>query len=301
MKDNGVYAEISEKLGVKARYNASLASMCSYGTGGNASAIFYPESEDAVRLLDRTLRERNLPFVYLGGGTNVLVSDNGYFGAVISTSDLKGITVNGKILTAKAGDKISDIMTSALYNSLGGIEFLSGIPASVGGAVAMNAGCFGKSVGDYVSYVVAVSGIYPAGECGFGYRTSRFLTENDGVLSVCFNLDNAEYEQSENKITYFTAMRRRKQPIGKSAGSVFKNDGYFAGKVIESCDLKGLSEGNAFVSEKHANFIIAKNGATSTDIRRLIEKIKAAVKEKRNVELVEEIRYLGEFENEDKF
>ena len=301
MKDNGVYAEISDRLGVKAEYDASLAKMCSYGTGGKAAVVYYPDNEEAVRLLDKELKGKGSPFVYLGGGTNVLVSDKGYDGAVISTAELKGITVNGKILIAKAGDRISDVMTSALYNSLGGIEFLSGIPASVGGAVAMNAGCFGKSVGDYVSYVVAVSGIYTASECRFGYRTSRFLTENDGVLSVCFNLDIAEYEQSENKITYFNAMRRSKQPMGKSAGSVFKNDGYFAGKIIDGCDLKGLSEGNAFVSEKHANFIIAKNGAKSEDIRRLIQKIKATVKEKRNVELVEEIRYLGEFENEYQF
>ena len=299
MQRQGVYAEISEEIGVKAEYGVSLAPFCSYGTGGNASAVFYPDNEEAVRKTERSLKERGLPFFYLGSGTNVLVSDLGFDGAVISTSKLKGITVKGKIMTAMAGDKISEVLTSALYNSLGGIEFLSGIPASVGGAVAMNAGCFGKSVGDFVSYVVAVSGIYPASKCGFGYRTSRFLEDGDGVLSVCLNLDVTEYDQSENKINYYAGMRKNKQPTGRSAGSVFKNVGYFAGKIIESCDLKGLSEGNAFVSEKHANFIIAGKKATSADIRRLIRKIKATVKEKRNVDLVEEIRYFGKFEDED--
>ncbi|MBO4262472.1 MAG: UDP-N-acetylmuramate dehydrogenase [Clostridia bacterium] len=294
--DNGdKYVGISSDSGAEVRLNEELAPYTSYGTGGKADAVFFPESAESARLVVKGVKEAGLPFVFLGNGTNVLASDDGYRGAVISVKKLKGITVRGKTLTAMAGDSLADVLTAALYNSLGGWEFLSGIPASVGGAVAMNAGCFGKNIGDYVSYVISVSGIYAAADCGFGYRKSRFLEEGDGVLSVCFDLENVEYDQAENKVGYYTGLRRGRQPKGRSCGSVFKNDGYFAGKVIESAGLKGHRVGKAFVSEKHANFIIAEPGATSRDISRLIEHIKSTVKEKCNVGLTEEIQYLGEF------
>ena len=290
-----LYVGISSESGAEVKLNEGLAPYTSYKTGGNADAVFFPESAESARVLIKSLKEKELPFAYLGNGTNVLASDEGYRGAVVSFRKMKGITVRGKTLTAMAGDSLADVLTAALYNSLGGWEFLSGIPASVGGAVAMNAGCFGKNIGDFVSYVISVSGVYAAADCGFGYRTSRFLENGDGVLTVCFDLENVEYDQSENKVGYYTGWRRGRQPKGRSCGSVFKNDGYFAGKVIESCGLKGHREGKAFVSEKHANFIIAEQGATSRDISRLIEYIKSTVKQKCNVELSEEIQYLGEF------
>ena len=298
MNTHSEYEEIAENIGVELSVGESLAEHCFYGTGGKASAVFYPESVESCRELVSSLKTRDIPFIFLGNGTNVLVSDDGYSGAVISTENLKGITISGNILTAMAGNGLSEILNSALYNSLGGMEFLCGIPASVGGAVSMNAGCFGKNIGDYVLYVVAVSGIYKRGECDFDYRTSRFLRDNDGVLSVCFNLENVEYDQSENKVEYFTALRRNKQPKGRSCGCVFKNDGYYAGKVIESCDLKGYRIGKAYVSEKHANFIIAEQGAKSLDISRLIKHIKNTVKEKCGIDLIEELQYIGKFEDE---
>ncbi len=297
MNTHSYYGEVGESVGVFFKTDEPLYNHCFYGTGGNAKAVYYPETPESLKELANQLKKRDIPFVFLGNGTNVLVSDEGYDGAVISTERLKGITISGNMLTALSGSGLAEILHSALYNSLGGMEFLCGIPATVGGAVAMNAGCFGKSIGDYVLYVVSVSGIYKRQECGFDYRTSRFLRENDGILSVCFNLENVEYDQSENKVEYFTALRRNKQPKGKSCGCVFKNDGYFAGKIIESCDLKGERVGKAFVSDKHANFIVAENGATSLDISRLIKKIKKTVSEKCGINLIEEIQYLGNFED----
>ena len=258
MNNNSLYGEIAGITDTEVKEKEPLALYGGYGTGGEADAVFFPDSEEKLKAIVRYLKENGAPYAFLGRGTNVLFSDDGYRGGIISTAKLKGITIKGSVLTAMAGNTLAEVIDSALYNSLGGIEFLCGIPASVGGAVAMNAGCFGKSIGDYALYVTSLSGIYKRSECWFDYRTSRFLVDNDCVISACFNLDNVEYDQSENKVEYFTALRRNRQPKGRSLGSVFKNDGYFAGKVIESCGLKGFSIGKAKVSEKHANFIVAE-------------------------------------------
>lgn len=290
--------EIGRRLGIKCVENAPLAARCFYGTGGRCDALFFPRTEEDVVGLAAALDEEGIDRVYLGNGSNVLVSDEGYRGAVICTAELKGITVSGKIVKAMAGDSLKDVIYAALYNSLGGIEFLCGIPATVGGAVAMNAGCYGKSIGDYVVYVRSTAGLKSNADCAFGYRTSAFRG-GEGVISVAFDLDNVEFDQSENKVNYYAGMRRNRQPGGRSCGSVFKNDGYYAGKVIESCSLKGARIGGARVSEKHANFIIAESGATSRDISRLIAFVKKKVKEQTDVELKEEIVYIGRFEDED--
>ena len=292
--------ELADTLGVKYEENVVFSRHCLYGTGGNADIFFYPKTAEEVKAIENALKEIGSDYFILGAGSNVLVSDNGYRGAVISTEMLKGITVKGKILTAMSGEKLSDVVKYALYNSLGGIEFLSGIPATVGGAVAMNAGCFNKCVGDYISYVVASDGVYTKNNCGFGYRESVFKDRGICVLSATFNLENVEYEQSEGKVAYYTSLRRNRQPKGRSCGSVFKNEGFFAGKVIESCNLKGMRIGSAVVSEKHANFILADKNGKSGDISRLIKHIKKTVYEKCGVEFHEELIYVGEFDDEDQ-
>ena len=280
--------------------NFCLKDKNTYQTGGNANVAVFPDSVEKARAVFGFIKSENLPYAVLGGGSNMLISESGYDGVLICTSSLKGLTVSGNLVTAMAGERVSDFLKFALMSSLGGIEFLSGIPATVGGVVTMNAGCFGKNVGDYVSYVVSTSGIYSFADCEFDYRTSRFKKEQDVVLAVCFNLENVEYEQSESKIEYFLKLRKGKQPKGRSCGSVFKNDGYVAGKVIESCNLKGYQIGGAKISEKHANFIIADKTATSTDVKRLIEFIKRTVKDKKGILLQEEIEYLGKFEDENQ-
>ena len=277
----------------------SLKDKNTYKTGGNAKLIIFPNSLQKVKSAVEYFKENGVEYSVLGAGSNLLISDSGYDGVVLSTQKLKGISVNGNLVTCLAGERVSDFLKQALYSSLGGVEFLSGIPATVGGIVTMNAGCFGKNVGDYVSYVVSASGIYGFGDCDFGYRTSRFKREKDVVVSVCFNLENVEYEQSESKTEYFLKLRKNKQPKGRSCGSVFKNDGYYAGKVIESCNLKGFRIGTAKISERHANFILADQNAKSSDISRLINHVKSTVKQKCGIILQEEIEYLGKFEDED--
>ena len=275
--------------------NFSLKDKNTYKTGGCARVAIFPNTAEKVKKAIEIIKSESVPYAILGGGSNILVSDDGFNGVVILTQNLNEISVSGKMVTCGAGVKVADFLKTALYNSLGGVEFLSGIPATVGGVVTMNAGCFSKNVSDYVSYVVAESGIYSYSNCQFGYRTSRFKQEKDVVISACFNLENVEYEQSESKSEYFLKLRKNKQPKGKSCGSVFKNDGFVAGKVIESCDLKGFRIGKARISERHANFIIADQNAKSSDISRLIEHIKQTVKDKCGITLQEEIEYLGDF------
>ncbi|MBQ7374042.1 MAG: UDP-N-acetylmuramate dehydrogenase [Clostridia bacterium] len=271
-----------------------------YQTGGRAKLAVFPNSIQKARFVFDEIKNANLPYSVLGGGSNLLVSDDGYDGVLVCSHDLKGLSVSGNLVTCMAGERVSDFLKFTLLSSLGGVEFLSGIPATVGGVVAMNAGCFGKNAGDYVSYVTSTSGIYSFADCGFDYRTSRFKEQKDMILSVCFNLENVEYEQSESKSEYFLKLRKGKQPKGRSCGSVFKNDGYVAGKVIESCALKGYQIGGAKVSERHANFIIADKTAKSQDVKKLIEFIKRTVKEKKGISLQEEIEYLGNFEDENQ-
>lgn len=295
------YLEIGRQTGVACEENALLAPYCTFGTGGKADALFFPETEEGATALLSRLEEESVPCVFLGNGSNVLVSDDGVRGAAICFRRLKGISVKGKIVTALAGDSLSDVIELALLNSLGGMEFLSGIPASVGGAVAMNAGCFNKTIAEYVSFVRYAGGVLGGRDCRFSYRDSIFRQEKKCVLSVCFHLENVEYEQSESKIGYFLSLRRNRQPKGRTCGSTFRNDGFFAGKVIENCGLKGYRVGGAVVSEKHANFIVAGKNATSSDIYSLIARVKKIVWERCGIRLREEVEYIGKFKDENQF
>lgn len=288
-------AKAAEECSTEYALDFPISQKTTYKIGGNADGALFPDTLHKATAVVKRLKEEGVPFVFLGGGSNVLISDEGFRGAVVCSERLKGITVSGKMLTALAGEPLSSVIKTALYSSLGGLEFLSGIPASVGGAVSMNAGCYGKNAGDYVSYVVTTSGVLPQKDCGFDYRESVFSGGDDMILSVCFNLENVEFDQSEATIEKFLKLRAKKTPKGRSCGSVFKNEGYFAGKLIEQSGMKGVSSGGATVSEKHANFILADKTAKSSDVYDLIKKIKDAVKRKTGVELKEELKFIGEF------
>ena len=178
-------------------------------------------------------------------------------------------------------------------NSFSGLEFSVGIPATVGGAVCMNAGCYGKSISDKVCYVTTDVSTYSTKECDFSYRKSRFLNSNEVIIKTCFNLRPEEYDYIEEKLALYKSFR--KNPKGRNSGSVFKNDGYFAGKIIDEVGLKGFRVGKAKISTEHANCIIAEKGATSMDIYNLIKQIKERVYKLKQINLTEEIIYFGEF------
>ncbi len=263
-----------------------------YGTGGSSDLAIFPKTEEELKTAI-SLVKGVCPYEIIGGGNNLLVSDKGYRGAVIITKNLNKTRLTGSLYVCDCGVKLSDAVEELSLNTLSGLEFAVQIPATVGGAVCMNAGCFGKSVSDYVKYVVTENGIISGKDCEFGYRTSRFLVNKEAVIKVCFSLNPSESEIIEEKLKNYK--RSRKNPKGRNCGSVFKNEGYFAGKVIDDSGLKGYKIGGAFISTEHANFIIAGSGATSKNIFDLINVVKERVYEKRQIKLTEELIYLGEF------
>ncbi len=283
---------LKEKLGdIRFEMDYPLKNFSRYKTGGKGKIVVFPKTCDEVKKVT-SLLEGEYPIFVIGGGSNLLISDKGYNGVVISTLNLNNITLKSNLLTAECGAKTCDIISEASINCLSGLEFMVGIPATVGGAVAMNAGCYNRSISENVCYVITNKGTYRKEECLFEYRKSRFLN-NEVILKVCFSLNPTEEDIIEEKIRTYKGFRRT--PKGRNCGSVFKNDGYFAGKVIDEVGLKGYRYKGAKISDTHANYIIAEEGCTSLDIYELIHIIKDKVNTLKQVVLNEEIIYLGEF------
>lgn len=278
--------------GVKVKKDYPMASHTTFRVGGNCDLAVFPETTVALQKIIGYLKGRH-PYCVIGNGSNVLVSDKGFRGVCIFTELLSRITLKGNLLVAECGAKISDALKLSTENNLSGLEFTVGIPGTIGGLVAMNGGCFNKNISDLVCYVVAEDGVYNNKLCNFNYRQSRFL-EGEIILSVGLKLKVSEEDVIEQKIRRFLDARIKSQPKGRSVGSVFLNQGYFAGKVIDKAGLKGARVGGAFVSEKHANFIIC-DGKSATDVFNLINMIKDTVLKTQGISLVEEVRYIGEF------
>ncbi len=218
---------------------------------------------------------------------------------VLSTERLDALRVNGETVTAYAGVKNADLIEQTRQAGLTGLEFLAGIPGSVGGGIVMNAGAFGKSLSDAVQSVDVIRRgrrlRLSAEACAFTYRGSG-LSEGDFILSARFRLERSSPDRVEALIAGYLEQRRRLQPAGKTCGSVFRNpEGASAGALIERAGLKGARVGGASVSLKHANFIV-NEGTCAKDVLTLIGAIKNKIKEEFGVTLREEVVIVGEFE-----
>ena len=291
------------KNGVHVARAESFSRLTTIGTGGGADIIARPQNVIEFIKAAEISQKHGERTLFLGGGSNVLASDDGFRGVVVSTRGVSEIYVereNGGnvFVRAFAGVTLGALSSFCVREGIGGAEFLSGIPGTVGGAAVMNAGCFGNSVKDVLESVFVLNDgkmeLFSAEECSLGYRSSAFQTNKCVVVSVLFKLKRTFAERIVKKIAIYTALRSD-QPKGKSMGSVFRNGAFPAGKVIEACGLKGMRVGGAFVSEKHANFIINDGTASSADVRDLIRTVKTIVKERTGVTLEEEIKYVGEF------
>ena len=274
-------------------FDYPLGKKTSFKVGGNADVAVFPKTVGELKSLISFLKGR-FRYIVLGACTNVLVSDRGFGGVVVFTERIKTIELFGSILRVGCGAKIGDVLKVCRDNTLSGLEFACGIPGTIGGMVTMNAGCFNKSVGDYVIYVIAENGVYNNLNCSFDYRSSRF-SRGETVFEVGFRLKISEQENIESKIERFSSVRKKSQPKGNSCGSCFLNEGFFAGKIIDQAGLKGLRSGGARVSDKHANFIVS-DGGTAQDVRDLIETIKKRVYDFSGTVLHEELKYVGEFD-----
>jgi len=269
--------------------------------GGAADLLVIPGTIEETEATVRYAFENDIPLLLLGNGSNMVVRDGGVRGIVLHLSKLDAIQVDGTKVHAEAGALIIDVSRRAAAESLTGLEFACGIPGSIGGAMAMNAGAYGGEIKDIIVQctVLTKSGkrlVLSKDELELGYRKSIIASEGYFVLSADFELAEGDPEAINAKVADLTFQRESKQPLEyPSAGSVFKRPpGYFAGKLIQDCGLQGKGHGGAEVSMKHAGFIINKNGATASDYINTINMVKAEVKKRFDVDLELEVKIVGE-------
>jgi len=281
--------------------NVYLKNYTTFKIGGPAKYFFEAKTkEDLIKGIE-VAKKREMPFFILGGGSNLLVSDRGYKGLIIKIQMTKSKYQNTKI-SAEVGLPLRQLLWQTLKNNLAGLEWAVGIPGTVGGAIRGNAGAFGGSVADVVKSV----GVYDVKnrklkilknkDCKFDYRESIFKKKpNLIILSAELQLKKGDKKKIKEKMKEYLDYRKETQPLSfPSAGSIFKNPpGFSAGELIEKCGLKGKKSGNVKVSEKHANFIVNLGNGKAKEVIKLIKLIKQKVKNKWNIELEEEIQYLG--------
>lgn len=268
----------------------TLSEWTTIGIGGAARRI------DVARTKER-LTELAQNGLTLGGGSNVLVSDDGYDGNVVINRYTE-IIRHGDFVTAASGVRLPTLCVYLADAGLTGLEWAAGIPGSVGGAVRMNAGAFGGSVSDRLAYAEILRDgrlmTFELRELGFGYRESALLP-TDVVVSATFALGQSSSAYVKARCAECAAKRRSSQPVGKSAGSVFKNvGGVSVGKLFDKAGLKGLRSGGAAISKEHANIIVNTGGATAHDVTALIAVMKRVLSDN-GVAAQEEIKYIGGF------
>ncbi len=271
--------------------------------GGNADIFVRPESKEQIAEILRLCRKQDVPYFILGNGSNLLVGDRGFRGVVINIMDnMNDIKVDGGVIKAQAGAMLIKVSRAARDNSLTGLEFASGIPGTIGGAIYMNAGAYGGEMKDVVTKVTAMDAegeIYTFGtdELEFSYRHSVIQQRDLIVLDVTMKLVAGDQKIIDDRMSELAVARRTKQPLEyPSAGSTFKRpEGYFAGKLIMDAGLRGYRVGDAQVSEKHCGFVVNRGNATADDVIKLIDDVKAKVSEEYDVVLEPEVRMIGEF------
>jgi len=273
----------------------------SFRVGGPADILVKPRTEEQIAKVVKLLKEENVPYIVIGNGSNLLVKDGGVRGVVIEISDnFNDFNIDGNIVNIQSGALLSFVGKSVLRAELKGFEFAAGIPGTLGGALAMNAGAYGGEFKDILvsAKVIDDEGVIrelPADELELGYRTSIVAKSNMIVLEATLKLRKGEPDIIRNNISELAAKRRQKQPLEyPSAGSTFKRpEGYFAAKLIEDAGLKGCARGGAQVSEKHAGFVVNKGDATAKDVCELTDYIKSEVMEKFGVGLELEVVKVG--------
>ncbi len=280
----------------------SMADHTSFRVGGAADVLVQPADREEIKAVIALAREEQVPFFVMGNGSNLLVSDDGYRGMIIQIGKtFQNISVSGDEMEVEAGALLSKIAREALNHSLTGFEFAAGIPGSLGGAVAMNAGAYG---GEMKDILIDADVLTPKGEwktltvdeLDLSYRHSCIFDEGDVVVSARIHLERGNHDAILARMSELANARREKQPLEyPSAGSTFKRpEGYFAGKLIQDAGLKGYTVGGAQVSEKHSGFVINKGGATAEEIAFLITQVQKKVEQQFGVKMEPEVRFLGE-------
>ena len=283
------------------RINEPMKNHTTFKIGGPAQYYVTPESVTQIQEVVSLCRDMNIPLHVIGNGSNILVGDDGVDGVVLALfNTFSDYEIKDNVITAQAGMSLIKLAVIALREGLTGLEFASGIPGSVGGAVYMNAGAYDGQMKDVVTSVTVLDEagnirILGRDELDMGYRTSAVAKHNMIVLQVIIELKTGDKEQIKDRMNQLSELRKQKQPLEyPSAGSTFKRpEGYFAGKLTADAGLKGYSIGGAAVSEKHAGFVVNMGGATAKDVVELTDYIKKRIIEQFGVTLELEIKKIG--------
>ena len=295
-----IMKEINNETSSLCLMNEPLKKHTTYGIGGPADLMIFPKSkQDLIKVIE-IINENKIQLTILGSGSNVLVSDDGIRGVVISLKNsLKQIEVADNILYAECGTMLGKIVKYAVKNDLIGLENLNGVPGTLGGALIMNAGAWGGEISENLVHVELINSKSEVKkiqkkDLNFSYRQSSF-DKDDILLSAKFNLKKAEKNIIKENFMEAQSGRKKSQPLNKrSAGSLFKNPkNSSAGKLLDDAGLKGFSIGDAKISEKHANFFINDGNASSSDMLMLIKKAHQEVKDRFSVNLSLEVKLLG--------
>ena len=295
------YEHLREIVKGKLLFNEPMKYHTSLQTGGPADVLLLPKDTNDVSRVIEYANKRNIPLHVVGNGTKLLVSDRGIRGIVIKIANtLDNLNVLGERIIAEAGAPLARAVTIATKLGLCGLEFAAGIPGTVGGAVAMNAGTYLGSMRDVVRSVTVIDlsrtlRVLTNKECGFNYRKSIFQQGNTIILKAEISLKEGNPEEIGRKIDELMNKRRLSQPLDKpNAGCIFRNpNSVSAGKLIEDVGLKGARIGNAQISKVHANFIINLGKAKADDILALIKLAQERVEAKYGLQLIPEIRIMG--------
>lgn len=283
-------------------FNKDLKDFTTFGIGGPADVLIRPTSIEELEEVLKFNHDNSIETFVMGKGSNLLVSDKGIRGCVIVLADnFDKVKIEGDYLTALAGTSLNKASLAAINAGLSGMEEISGIPGSVGGGVAMNAGAYGGEIKDVAVEIKAFDyagnlHIFSNEEMNFSYRHSRIFDDNLIVVSAKFKLEKGDKDEIKKKYLDYTNRRETKQPLDKkSAGSTFKRpEGSYASKLIDECGLRGFREGDCQVSEKHCGFIINRDKATCDEMLSFINHVSSIVKEKTGFVLEREVKLVGE-------
>lgn len=283
-----------EKLNLgKSEKDISLSTLTTYKTGGIAKLVVYPNNINNLKQLLKLIHKYNIKYFILGKGSNTLFSDKEFNGVIIKLDKLNNFKIKETEIYVESGMILSELVQASVKNELTGLEFAIGIPGTIGGAIYMNAGAYGNNMSKIIKSVIVLNEELqieeiPLEKLKFDYRYSIFQ-DNKNLICVAANikLEHGNHDEIASKIKENLLKRKNSQPLEyPSAGSVFRNpEGNYAGKIIEELDLKGKNIGGAEISTKHANFIINKNNASSSDILKLIKLVQKEVKDKYKIDL----------------
>lgn len=282
--------------------NEPLNRFTTFRIGGEADYLVEPADSDDLLSMVKYCNSKSMPFYVMGNGSNILISDEGIRGVVINLeTGFNYIRNEDGVIVSGAGAKLAKFVDFCIQNNLSGVEMIAGIPATVGGALIMNAGCYGGETSTYVTEVTVIRSEkilnLSKEACGFVYRNSNL--KDTVIMQAKFKLPAGDKDELLKLRKEFLLKRNESQPVEiPNAGCIFKNPkGTHAAVLIEECGLKGMSVGGAMVSPKHANFIVNNGAATANDVLELVRKIQKTVKDTKGIELNLEVKLVG-FEKE---